>query len=162
MASMKALLFAAMLAAFCSAGRAFDLPADRGTVPRSTIESILADDAYPESSGYTKRVDFIDFESFGQAFTQVVVVLTPDKPRLHGGRRLVVVGGEPGSEYAGDFLETPEGREGPGIWLAKRGVTFVGLTRVGRWNFFAADGSGSWQRVPVEERMPIFNRTQKA
>jgi hypothetical protein len=24
-----------------------------------------------------------------------------------------VVGAEPGSEYAGDFLETPEGKEGP-------------------------------------------------
>ena len=61
-----------------------------------------------------------------------------------------------------DFLETPEGKEGPAIWLAKRGVTFVALTRVGRWNFFAKDGSGSWQDIPLESRMPIFNRAQKA
>jgi len=70
------------------------------------------------------------------------------------------VGGEPGSEYAGDFLETPEGKPGPAIWLAKRGVTFVALTRVGRWNFLAPDGS--WAAIPVERRMPMFDRQQKA
>ena len=36
-----------------------------------------------------------------------------------------------------DFVSTVEGREGPAVWLAKRGVTFVALTRVGRWNFLA-------------------------
>lgn len=139
---------------------AWDLPADRQTLDRSSIANILAADEYPETSGYSKRVEFIDFESYGQPFTQAVVILTPDKPRLHGGRKLVVVGGEPGSEYAGDFLETPEGKEGPGIWLARRGVTFVALTRVGRWNFLAPDGS--WAGVPLETRMPMYSRQQKA
>jgi len=46
------------------------------------------------------------------------------------------------------------------VWLARRGVTFVALTRVGRWNFLAPDGS--WEGVPVESRMPIFSRKQKA
>lgn len=51
---------------------------------------------------------------------------------MRNGRKLVVVGAEPGSEYGMDFLETVEGKEGMGIWLAKRGITFIALTRVGR------------------------------
>jgi hypothetical protein len=138
------------------------LPADRETLKQDAIAAIVARDEYPATARFSRRVEYIDFASFGQEFTQVAVILTPDKPRLHNGRRIVVVGGEPGSEYAGDFLETPEGREGPGVWLAKRGVTFVALTRVGRWNFLAPGDTGSWESVPVEARMPIFNRAQKA
>jgi hypothetical protein len=60
-----------------------------------------------------------------------------------------------------DFVSTVEKREGPGVWLAKRGVTFVALTRVGRWNFLAPTGDGSWATVPIRRRMPIFSRAQK-
>ena len=157
-------LFAIAAAAISSAALAQDwnLPADRETLRRDALAAILARDDYPPTSGLTKRVEYIDFSSFGQDFTQVVVTLTPDRPRLHRGRRIVVVGGEPGSEFAGDFLETPEGREGPGVWLAKRGVKFVALTRVGRWNFLAPGDTGSWEGVPLETRMPMFNRRQKA
>jgi hypothetical protein len=137
------------------------LPGDRETLSREGVAAILARDEYPATSGYSQRVEYIDFASFGQEFTQVVVTLTPDTPRLHRGKKIVVVGGEPGSEYAGDFLATPEGKEGPGVWLAKRGVTFVALTRVGRWNFLAPGETGSWESVPVDTRMPIFNRKQK-
>ena len=150
---MKEMILAMLLAA---------LPADRETVPRDALAEIAAGDEYPATTAFTKRVEYIDFSSFGQDFTQVVVILTPEKPRLHRGRKIVVVGGEPGSEYAGDFLETPEGKEGPGVWLARRGITFVALTRVGRWNFLAPADSGSWEGVPVESRMPIFSRKQKA
>ncbi|HET7730679.1 MAG TPA: hypothetical protein VFK48_11660 [Usitatibacter sp.] len=142
--------------------QAWQLPSDGQTLGRDAVEAIRSRDEFPPTGGFTRRVEYIDFESFGQSFTQVVVVLTPDKPRLHAGRRIVVVGGEPGSEYAGDFLETPEGGEGPGVWLAKRGVTFVALTRVGRWNFLAPGDTGSWAGVPLETRMPMFNRRQKA
>jgi len=45
--------------------------------------------------------------------------------------------------------------------LAKRGVTFIALNRVGRWNFFAPDRSGSWASIPLDERMPIFSQHQK-
>ena len=159
---MKTFLALLSFVAFNAAAQGWQLPDDRGTLGRDAIGAILAAQPYPESSTYTKRVEYIDFESFGQPFTQVVVVLTPDKPRLHRGKRVVVVGGEPGSEFAGDFLETPEGREGPGVWLAKRGVTFVALTRVGRWNFLAPGDTGSWEGVPLEQRMPMFNRQQKA
>ena len=44
-----------------------------------------------------------------------------------------------------DFVSTIEGKEGPAVWLAKRGVTFVALTRVGRWNFLAPTKDGSWE-----------------
>jgi hypothetical protein len=141
--------------------RAWSLPADRETLSRDVVAAIASRDDYPETSGYSKKIEYIDFEAYGQKFTQVVVVLRPDRPRLHRGKKLVVVGAEPGSEYGMDFLLTPEGKEGPGIWLAERGVTFVALTRVGRWNFHAPSGDGSWETVPLEQRMPIFHRAQK-
>lgn len=141
---------------------AWELPADKATLGKEAIREILDSNGYTESSTFRRDIAFIDFTSHGQKFTQVVVTLTPDKPRLHKGKKLVVVGGEPGSEWAWDFLETPDGGEGPGVWLAKRGVTFVALTRVGRWNFFAGDGTGSWADIPIDQRMPIFNRAQSA
>jgi len=143
-------------------GQDWSLPGDREALGRDAQQAILAREDYPATTTFTRRVEYIDFESFGQAFTQVVVILTPAKTRKHRGRDLVVVGAEPGSEYAGDFLETPEGREGPGVWLARRGVTFVALTRVGRWNFLASGDTGSWEGVPLESRMPMFNRRQAA
>ena len=162
-----AIVFAALASSFAAlvtpafadeppAQRPWQFPADRATLPRAQVESILARDDYPVTSGFTKHVEFIDFDSFGQRFTQVVVSLVPDTPRLHQGRRIVVAGGEPGSEYAGDFLATPEGGEGAGVWLAKRGITFIALTRVGRWNFL--DPDGSWAAIPLGDRMPIYHR----
>jgi hypothetical protein len=60
-----------------------------------------------------------------------------------------------------DFVATVEKRDGPGIWLARRGITFVALTRVGRWNFLAPGNDGSWETIPLDQRMPIFSRSQK-
>jgi hypothetical protein len=151
-----------LLAAAPAFAQDWRLPADRETLGRASLAAILAREDYPATTAFKRRVDYIDFNSFGQEFTQVVVTLTPDAPRLHRGRRIVVVGAEPGSEYALDFIETPEGKDGPGVWLARRGVTFVALTRVGRWNFLAPGDTGSWEGVPLESRMPIFNRRQKA
>ena len=48
------------------------------------------------------------------------------------------------------------------MWLAKRGITFVAPTRVGRWNFLAPTKDGSWESVPLGQRMPIFERSQTA
>lgn len=151
-----------LLAALCGSVRAasWTLPPDQGTLSREQIAAITAGNEAPVTSGFRREIAMIDFDSFGQRYTQVVVTLVPDRPRLHRGKRIVVVGGEPGSEYAMDFLETPEGKEGPGVWLARRGITFVGLTRVGRWNFFHPEGS--WAAIPLEQRMPIFHREQKA
>src|SRR5262245_58860291 len=146
----------------CAPAAAWELPPDNSTMSRDTIAAILAANDYPETSGYRQSIDFIDFTAYGEKFTQVVVTLTPDKPLLRNGKKIVVVGGEPGSEYAMDFVSAIEGKEGPAVWLAKRGVTFVALTRVGRWNFLAPSGDGSWETVPIGKRMPMFNRAQKA
>lgn len=61
-----------------------------------------------------------------------------------------------------DFVRTVEGKEGAAVWLAKRGITFVGPTRVGRWNFLAPGSDGSWESVPLGQRMPIFERGQRS
>ena len=141
---------------------AWELPPDKGTLGRETVREILAANDYPATTGYSQRIEFIDFTANGRTFTQVVIILTPDTPRIHNGRKLIVVGAEPGSEYGMDFISTVEGLEGPGVWLAKRGVTFVALTRVGRWNFLAPTRDGSWESVPIGRRMPMFTRTQAA
>ncbi|MDB5762536.1 MAG: hypothetical protein JWQ21_1531 [Herminiimonas sp.] len=141
---------------------AWSLPQDNATFNKAEIAEVLAANDYAETSGYKQKIEFVDFNSYGKKFTEVTVRLDPEHPRLFKGKKIVVVAGEAGSEYGMDFIETPEGKEGMGPWLAKRGVTFIALTRVGRWNFLAADGTGSWKDVPLSERMPIFNRDQKA
>ena len=146
----------------CFPASAWELPPDNGTMGRETIQAILAGNDYPETSGYRQSIDFIDFTAYGQKFTQTVVTLMPDRPLIRNGRKVVVVGGEPGSEYAMDFVRTVEDKDGAAVRLAKRGITFVGPTRVGRWNFLAPSKDGSWESVPLGSRMPIFERTQAA
>jgi hypothetical protein len=154
-------LFVAAFAVAAAPAYAWEIPPDNGTMGRAAIAEILGKNDYPETSAYKQSIDFIDFAANGQRFTQVLVTLTPDKPRMRNGKKLVVAGGEPGSEYALDFVTTVEGKEGPAVWLAKRGFTFVALTRVGRWNFLAPNHDGSWETVPIGKRMPIFSRDQK-
>ena len=161
---MKAASLGVLAAAIVSVhvAAAWDIPADNGTLGTDAVRAILAANDYPATTSYTQAIDFVDFTAHGQRFTQVVVTLTPATPRLRSGKKLVVVGAEPGSEYGMDFVSTVEGKEGPGVWLARRGVTFVALTRVGRWNFLAPTSDGSWESIPIEQRMPIFSRAQKA
>jgi pimeloyl-ACP methyl ester carboxylesterase len=160
LATWQALIGA--IAISCAPAAAWELPTDNGTMGRETIAAILSANDYPETSSYRQSIDFIDFSDYGQRFTQVVVTLTPDRPRLRNGKKIVVVGGEPGSEYAMDFVRTVEDKDGAAVWLAKRGITFVAPTRVGRWNFLAATKDGSWESVPLGQRMPIFERSQPA
>jgi pimeloyl-ACP methyl ester carboxylesterase len=159
---MKVKILLSAIAIGCAPAAAWELPPDNGTMGRETIAAILAANDYSETSGYREAIDFIDFTSNGQKFTQVVVTLTPDRPLVRNGKKIVVVGGEPGSEYAMDFVRTVEDKDGPAVWLAKRGITFVGPTRVGRWNFLAPTRDGSWESVPLGQRMPIFERSQTA
>ena len=154
--------FIGAIAISCAPAVAWELPPDNGTMGRDTIAAILSANDFPETSGYRQSIDFIDFSAYGQKFTQVVVTLTPDRPRLRNGKKIVVVGGEPGSEYAMDFVRTVEDKDGAAVWLAKRGITFVAPTRVGRWNFLAPSKDGSWESVPLGQRMPIFERSQTA
>ena len=134
------------------------LPDDGATLPAEAVAAITNGNAYPEATGYAKSVDYVDFEFHGKPFTQAVMTLSPDRPRLHRGRRIVVVAGEGGSDNGNGFLATYEGEEGAGPWLARRGVTFVAVPRLGRWNFFAEGDSGSWIDIPLGERMPVFDR----
>src|SRR5712691_3379483 len=126
----KWLILLSAIAIGCAPAAAWELPPDNGTMEQDAIAAILAGNDYPETSGYRQSIDFIDFSANGQKFTQVVVTLTPDRPRLRNGKRIVVVGGEPGSEYGMDFVRTVEAKDGAGVWLAKRGITFVAPTRV--------------------------------
>ncbi len=141
---------------------AWDLPADNTTVPEAEVEQILGGKDYPETTGFTRHVDYIDYQANGRTFTQVVMRLEPDTPLMHDGRKVVLAATEEGSSSANGFVETDEGKEGIGVWLAKRGVTFIALNRVGRWNFFAPNRSGTWETIPLDERMPIFSQHQKA
>ena len=134
------------------------VPDDRAVLPAEAVAAITNSDAFPETTGYSKSVDYVDFEIHGKPFTQVVMTLRPETPRLHRGRRIVVVAGEGGSDNGNGFLSTYEGREGIGPWLARRGVTFVAVPRLGRWNFFAEGESGGWLDIPLGERMPVFDR----
>lgn len=140
----------------------WELPPDKGTIPATEVEEILAGKDFPETTGFSSKIDYVDFDANGRSFTQVVLRLDPAKPLLHNGRKVVLVATEEGSSSLNGFLATDEGKEGIGVWLAKRGVTFIALNRIGRWNFFAPDGSGSWETIPLDDRMPIFSRHQKA
>ncbi len=114
-----------------------------------------------ESGGFRQTVRYFDFENYGKPFTQVALVLEPDKPLVIDGRRVVVAASEGGHDNGREFIHDYEGREGIGPWLAKRGVTFIALCRLGRWNFLSDDPLGSWIDVPLGERMPIFHRGQR-
>ncbi|ARP80003.1 hypothetical protein CAL12_03635 [Bordetella genomosp. 8] len=153
---------AALSAFYMSTAAAWTLPADKGTLPQAQVEEILAGKDYPETSQFTKKITYVDYPANGMTFTQVVMRLEPAKPLMHNGRKVVLVATEEGSSSANGFIETDEGKEGIGVWLAKRGITFIALTRVGRWNFFAPDRSGTWETIPLDERMPIFSQHQKA
>lgn len=111
---------------------------------------------------YTRKLEYIDFTDNGAQFTQVVLRLDPAKPLLRNGKKIILVATEEGSSSLNGFVTTDEGKEGIGVWLAKRGVTFIALNRIGRWNFFAPDRSGSWASIPLNDRMPIFSQHQKA
>jgi len=155
-------LVAVLSTVYLSVAGAWTLPADKGTLPEAEVNEILQGKDFPESTSFKKTVDYVDYTANGMQFTQVVMRLEPAKPLMHKGRKVVLIATEEGSSSANGFIETDEGKEGIGVYLAKRGVTFVALTRVGRWNFFAPDKSGSWETIPLDDRMPIFSQHQKA
>lgn len=111
--------------------------------------------------GAAVDIRHFDFESHGKLFTQVAIVVTPEEPLIVEGRPVVVVASEGGNDNGADFLRDLRGREGIGPWLARRGVTFIGLCRPGRWNFLTERPLGSWIDVPLDRRMPVFHRGQE-
>jgi len=141
---------------------AWELPRDDNTVPSAVVDEILASKDFPATTEFKRRLDYVDYQANGKTFTQVVLTLEPDKPLMHNGKKVVLAATEEGSSSANGFIETDEGKEGIGVWLAKRGVTFIALNRVGRWNFFAPNRSGTWETIPLNERMPIFSQHQQS
>ena len=134
------------------------LPGDNEILSKEILANIMACDAFPVTTSFTKTIEYIDFEMYGKAFTQVVTTFKPDIPRLHNGREILLVCGEGGKDNGNGFIETYEKKPGMAPWLASRGVTVAIVPRLGRWNFF--NDEGSWKKIPLGERMPIFNRHQ--
>jgi hypothetical protein len=59
---------------------AIRLPEDGGVLPADHLSQILAGDAWPECTGYSRTVAFVDFDWHGKPFTQVVILLRPACP----------------------------------------------------------------------------------
>ncbi|HZR02832.1 MAG TPA: hypothetical protein VFA81_06655, partial [Burkholderiales bacterium] len=110
---------------------------------------------------FTQQVRYFDFNGHGKPFTQVALVLTPERPLTIDGRAVVLVTSEGGSDNGRGFIRDNAGNEGVGPWLARRGITFIQLCRLGRWNFLTDEPLGSWRDVPLNGRMPVFNRQQQ-
>ena len=111
--------------------------------------------------GYTTTIRQFDFDSYGKPFTQVAIVLEPEQPLVIDGRRVVIAASEGGHDIGREFILDFDGKEAIGPWLARRGVTFIALCRVGRWNFLTDRPLGSWIDIPLEDRVPIYSRHQK-
>ena len=137
------------------------LPDDGALVePSDLAASIARADARPRC-GYRRATRFFDFYANGKPFTQAAILFTPDTPLIIRGKRVVLISSEGGSDNGRAFVRDNEGRDGIGPWLASRGVTFMTLCRLGRWNFIGGDELGSWRDVPLGARMPVFWRGQK-
>src|SRR5215207_903164 len=83
-------------------------------------------------SPFTQDVHSFDFASYGRPYTQVAIVLRPQRPLRVDGRRVYLVTSEGGSDNGRAFIRDNTGKEGLGPWLARRGVTFIQLCRIGR------------------------------
>lgn len=109
---------------------------------------------------FTTRVRYFDFTSYGKPFTQVAVVLEPEAPLIVNGRRVYFAASEGGHDNGRELIVDYDGEEAIGPWLARRGVTFIVLCRIGRWNFLTEQPLGSWVDIPLDRRVPIYTRSQ--
>jgi hypothetical protein len=134
---------------------------DGETINLATQKKLMAKWRARESTTFKEEVRYFDFDSHGKPFTQVALILTPEKPLMVDGRRVVVFHSEGGHDNGIEFMRDYDGNEGCGPWLARRGVTFIQLCRLGRWNFLSKHPYGSWIDVPLGERMPMFHRGQR-
>jgi hypothetical protein len=138
----------------------WDALADGSVLSADVIGQAIDRAKADADSPYTQDVHSFDFASYGRPYTQVAVVLRPQRPLHVDGRRVYMVTSEGGSDNGRAFIRDNAGNEGLGPWLARRGVTFIQLCRIGRWNFLTDDPLGSWRDVPLGGRMPVFNRAQ--
>jgi hypothetical protein len=135
---------------------------DESSLTASAMAEIASRWDACELTGFRESTHFFDFEHNGKPFTQVAVVLTPDRPLIVDGRCVTFVASEGGHDNGREFFSDDLGNEGAGPWLARRGATFIALCRLGRWNFLTEEPLGSWRNVPLERRMPMFHRGQNA
>src|SRR6185312_13415537 len=96
----------AALAACLARASAWELPPDTGTIPESQVEEILQGKDFPETTTYTRKLDYVDFTDNGAQFTQVVLRLDPAKPLLHNGKKVILVATEEGSSSLNGFVTT--------------------------------------------------------
>lgn len=129
-------------------------------VPLDRLEAVVGRGEHAVTGGYSSEVRVFDFSANGKAFTQVAILFTPEVPIKVDGKDVVIFTSEAGHDSAREFAEDDQGLEGPGPWLARRGITVIATARLGRWNFQTSDPLGSWEGVPLEQRMPVFNRDQ--
>ncbi len=133
-----------------------------GSVLSAPVIARAIERARPGSDiAFTQDVRYFDFDGHGKPFTQVALVLSPERPMTVNGRRVVLAASEGGSDNGQAFIRDNAGNEGLGPWLARRGITFIQLCRLGRWNFLTDKPLGSWRDVPLAGRMPVFNRQQQ-
>src|SRR5438309_8416479 len=82
--------------------------------------SLIADAVERSQPGadipYTQDVRCFDFDGHGKSFTQVALVLTPERPMIVNGRRVVLVTSEGGSDNGRGFIRDNAGKEGLGPW----------------------------------------------
>ena len=57
------------------------LPGDNEILSKEILANIMACDAFPVTTNFTKTIEYIAFEMYGKAFTQVVTTFKPDIPR---------------------------------------------------------------------------------
>src|SRR5262245_39387323 len=138
----------------------WDTLADGTVLSGDVIGAAIARAQADAERAFTQEIRCFDFESYGRAYTQVALVLRPQHPLRVAGRQIFLVTSEGGSDNGRAFIRDNAGAEGLGPWLARRGITFIQLCRIGRWNFLSGDPLGSWHDVPLGGRMPVFNRAQ--
>jgi len=134
--------------------------ANESVLGREVIAEAVRKSQLGSDIPYEQSVSFFDFIHYGKRFTQVALIFAPERPMKIDGRRVVLFTSEGGSDNGRSFVHDYAGGEGLAPWLARRGVTFIQLCRIGRWNFLSDDPLGSWRDVPLGSRMPVFHRGQ--
>jgi hypothetical protein len=134
---------------------------DGEVLAQTELDRMMARSRALPTCGFKQSTRFCDFEAYGKPFTQAMILFEPETPLVVDGKKVVVIASEGGSDNGRAFVRDYTGKEGLGPYLAKRGVTFMTMCRLGRWNFLTDEPLGSWKNVPIETRMPIYHRGQK-
>lgn len=91
--------------------QAWELAPDKGTISEAQVEEILSGKDNPETTGFSRKLDYVDFSANGMPFTQVFLRLDPEKPMLRNGKKVILVATDEGSSSLNGFITTDEGKE---------------------------------------------------